>query len=80
MIRGSNAEQMVGRSESDNFESRIYAGSFLKSPRDVENLVVRVIDGTPIYVRDVANVSWAKEDARQLRQLFHRPGLRAGLW
>ena len=63
VIRGSNAEQTVGVSETDNIESRVYAGSFLKSPRDVENLVVRVIDNTPIYVRDVANVSWANEEA-----------------
>ncbi|MGB5639161.1 MAG: efflux RND transporter permease subunit, partial [Sedimenticolaceae bacterium] len=73
VIRGSNDEQMVGRSESDNFESRIYAGSFLKSPRDVENLVVRVIDGTPIYVRDVAVVSWANEDARSYVNYFTGP-------
>ncbi len=73
VIRGSNDEQMVGRSESDNFESRIYAGSFLKSPRDVENLVVRVIDGTPIYVRDVAVVSWATEDARSYVNYFTGP-------
>ena len=73
VIRGSNAEQMVGRSESDNLESRIYAGSFLKSPRDVENLVVRVIDGTPIYVRDVAKVRWANEDARHYVNYFTGP-------
>jgi len=73
VIRGSNAEQMVGRSESDNFESRIYAGSFLKSPQEVENLVVRVIDGTPIYVRDVANVRWANEDARHYVNYFTGP-------
>jgi multidrug efflux pump subunit AcrB len=73
VIRGSNAEQMVGRSESDNFESRVYAGSFLKSPQDVENLVVRVIDGTPIYVRDVANVRWANEDARHYVNYFTGP-------
>jgi len=73
VIRGSNAEKMVGRSESDNLESRIYAGSFLKSPQDVENLVVRVIDGTPIYVRDVAKVRWANEDARHYVNYFTGP-------
>ena len=73
VIRGSNAEQMVGRSESDNLDTRIYAGSFLKSPRDVENLVVRVIDGTPIYVRDVANVSWANEEADNFVNYYTGP-------
>jgi multidrug efflux pump subunit AcrB len=73
VIRGSNAEQMVGRAESDNTASRIYAGSFLRSPRDVENLVVRVVDGTPIYVRDVANVSWANEEAASYVNYYTGP-------
>jgi len=73
VIRNSNAEQVVGRAENDNLDSRIYAGSFLKSPRDVENLVVRVIDGTPIYVRDVANVSWANEEASSFVNYYTGP-------
>jgi multidrug efflux pump subunit AcrB len=73
VIRGSNAEEMVGRAESDNTASRIYAGSFLKSPRDVENLVVRVIDGTPIYVRDVAIVDWANEEASSYVNYYTGP-------
>ena len=73
VIRGSNAEEMVGRAESDNYASRIYAGSFLKSPRDVENLVVRVIDGTPIYVRDVAIVDWANEEAASYVNYYTGP-------
>ena len=73
VIRGSNAEQMVGHAESDNLQSRIYAGSFLKTPRDVENLVVRVIDGTPIYVRDVALVNWANEEASSYVNYYTGP-------
>ena len=73
VIRGSNAEEMVGRAESDNYASRIYAGSFLKSPRDVDNLVVRVIDGTPIYVRDVAIVDWANEEAASYVNYYTGP-------
>jgi multidrug efflux pump subunit AcrB len=63
VIRGSNADQLVGVSEFDNNQARIYAGSFLKTPRDVQNLVVRVVDGTPVYVRDLADVSWANAEA-----------------
>ena len=63
VIRGSNADQLVGVSEFDNNQARIYAGSFLATPRDVQNLVVRVVDGTPVYVRDLADVSWANAEA-----------------
>jgi multidrug efflux pump subunit AcrB len=73
VIRGSNAELEVGLAESDNLASRIYAGAFLKTPRDVENLVVRVISGTPIYVRDVAEVSWANEEASSFVNYYTGP-------
>ena len=73
VIRGSNAEQMVGDAESDNLHARVYAGSFLKSPRDVENLVVRMVDGTPIYVRDVANVAWANEEPNAFVNYYTGP-------
>ena len=51
----------------------LYAGSFLKTPQDVENLVVRVVDDTPIYVRDVANVSWANEEASNFVNYYTGP-------
>ena len=62
-IRNANAERQVGNAESDNLDQRVYAGAFLRSPTDVGNLVVRVQEGTPIYIRDVAEVSYVNEDA-----------------
>ena len=62
-IRNANMERRVGNSEQDNLDLRVYAGAFLASARDVENLVLRVQKGTPIYIRDVADVSYTTEDA-----------------
>ncbi len=62
-IRNANLERRVGNSEQDNLDLRVYAGAFLKTPRDVANLVPRVQKGTPIYIRDVADVSYTTEDA-----------------
>ncbi|MEN8167537.1 MAG: efflux RND transporter permease subunit, partial [Pseudomonadota bacterium] len=63
VIRGANAENLTGRAEQDNRSLRVYAGSFLSSANEVGNLVVGVVDGRPVYVRDVARVSRTIEDA-----------------
>ncbi|MEO1899286.1 MAG: hypothetical protein ABGX68_05810, partial [Methylococcales bacterium] len=40
----------------------VYSGDFFKKVEDIENLVVTVKDGMPIYVRDVADVYYAPEE------------------
>ncbi|WP_369408878.1 efflux RND transporter permease subunit [endosymbiont of Lamellibrachia barhami] len=62
VIRGANAENVVGHAEADNRNLRVYAGSFLRNARDVQNLVVGVNNGKPVYVRDVARVSHTIEE------------------
>ncbi|MBL3589459.1 MAG: efflux RND transporter permease subunit [gamma proteobacterium endosymbiont of Lamellibrachia anaximandri] len=62
VIRGANAENVVGNAEADNRNLRVYAGSFLRNARDVQNLVVGVNNGKPVYVRDVAHVSHTMEE------------------
>ncbi len=73
VIRGANAENAVGRAEADNLNLRLYAGSFLRSATDVENLVVTVRDGKPVYVRDVARVSHTIEDANRYVNYYTGP-------
>ncbi|BAN69563.1 acriflavin resistance protein [endosymbiont of unidentified scaly snail isolate Monju] len=78
-IRHANLERRVGRGEQDNHDFRIYAGAFLRTPQDVQNLVLRVEDGAPVYVRDVAEVSWAPEETRHYVNYFTGPATAASL-
>ncbi len=78
VIRGANAENAVGRAENDNLNLRLYAGAFLRSATDVENLVVTVRDGKPVYVRDVARVSHTIEDANRYVNYYTGPAYGAG--
>ena len=72
-IQAANSERQVGTTESDNLDARVFAGAFLRSPADVGNLVVRVQQGTPIYVRDVATVSYVTEDAKNYVNYYTGP-------
>ncbi|MGB1109809.1 MAG: efflux RND transporter permease subunit, partial [Gammaproteobacteria bacterium] len=73
VIRGANAEDRTGFAESDNQTLNVYAGSFLRSARDVGSLVVAVNDGRPVYVRDVADVVEGLEEPSSYVSYFAGP-------
>ncbi|MGV6826199.1 MAG: efflux RND transporter permease subunit, partial [bacterium] len=78
VIQTANAENAVGDIESDNHNLRVFAGSFLKSVRDVESLIVTVNEGRPVYVRDVADVSYALQEANNYVNYFTGPAYEQG--
>lgn len=73
VIRGANAERTVGEAEYDNRALTVYAGAFLQTTQDVENLVVSVNNGTPVYIRDVADVYYAPEDVSNYVNYYTGP-------
>lgn len=52
----ANASQPAGSLVSDNREVLVQTGTYLESAEDVRRLVVGVIDGKPVFLRDVARV------------------------
>ncbi len=72
-VRTANSELGLGRIESQNSSSKIYSGSFLRSARDVEELVVTINDGSPVYVRDIAKVTYGPSDTKNLVQYYTAP-------
>ena len=65
-IKGFNAEQTVGSTESSGSFAFVETGAFLRSVEDVRKLVVGNHQGKPIYMSDVATVTQGPEDARQM--------------
>jgi multidrug efflux pump len=47
----------------------------IKDPRELESFVVKVRDGVPVYVRDVAAVVYGFEDETTRARLNHRPAV-----
>ncbi len=72
-IRTANSELGLGDIESSNQSSRVYSGSFLKTVSDIEGLVVTIKDGSPVYVRDIAQVSAAPSDTKNVVNYYTSP-------
>ena len=58
----------------DDQEIQVQAGVFLSSPDQIEDLVVGVLHGKPIYLRDVATVTAGPSEPRQYVS-FTKPGV-----
>ncbi len=65
-IRTANGERGVGAMEVGDNTFTLYTGAFLHNARDLESLMVGVSEGAPVYVRDVALVTDATDDASDL--------------
>jgi multidrug efflux pump subunit AcrB len=55
-IRASNLNVTAGEFDQQNRNFSVEAGTFIRDARDLEELVVRVFDGRPVYLKNVATV------------------------
>jgi multidrug efflux pump subunit AcrB len=55
-IQASNASVVAGTFDRNDQDVRVQAGQFIGDARDVQDLVVGVWSGRPVYLRDVADV------------------------
>ncbi len=53
-LEGANARQIAGSFANDNREFQVEAGRFLSRPEELNQIVVGVSQGRPVYLRDVA--------------------------
>jgi multidrug efflux pump subunit AcrB len=65
-IQTANSENKAGYVEAQGRHFTVYTGSFLQTAEDVRRLVVGTHHGSPVYVRDVAQVSQEPEEPKQL--------------
>ncbi|MFM2355854.1 MAG: hypothetical protein RLZZ528_1590 [Pseudomonadota bacterium] len=64
-IEGANRAFAVGTVRQDGAQIGLVAGETLGDPASIANLLVTTRDGRPVYVRDVAEVSFATDTAEQ---------------
>lgn len=75
-IRTANAEVNAGSSESGDTHFTVYSGSFLRKISDLEQLVVGSFNNSPVYLRDVAQVTLGPEDPKQIVSYYTGPAYR----
>jgi multidrug efflux pump subunit AcrB len=63
ILKQANRQFTSGGLTSENRELIIETGAFLQNAEDVGNVVVGVFQGTPIYLRDVADIVDGAEEA-----------------
>lgn len=72
-IRSANKRHSAGSAEVGSSAIKVYTGGFLKHAQDIERLVVGVSKGSPVYVRDVANVIEGPGEAENIVQYYTGP-------
>nr|VFK38081.1 MAG: Multidrug efflux pump subunit AcrB [Candidatus Kentron sp. TC] len=72
-IRGANVESDSGFVEGGGVHANITSGSFFTNAREIERLEIGSRGDVPIYVRDVARVFRAPEDANQIVAYYTGP-------
>ena len=66
IVGSANVSEHTGDIELNGFKMEVYSGDFFKKVEDIENLVITVNEGKPVYVRDVADVYYAPEEANHM--------------
>jgi multidrug efflux pump subunit AcrB len=79
-IRMANSERNTGSVEPDQRVFKVYSGAFLNSAEDVKRLMVAVIDGRPVYVRDIATVTEEPSDANRSVGYYTGQGVKEHGW
>ena len=77
-ISSSNVREHTGDIELNGLKMEVYSGDFFQKVEDIENLVVAVNDGKPVYISDVADVYYAPEEAENMVSYYSGKGNRTG--
>ncbi len=72
-ISSANERKDIGKVETGSMDFQVYTGRFLQHARDIENLIVGVRNGAPVYVRQVAKVIEGGDEARDFVQYYSGP-------
>ena len=72
-VRLANSERTAGEVEPNSKTFKIVTGSFLTSAQDVNRLMVAVVDGRPVYIRDVAKVIEGPSDSTRMVGFYTGP-------
>jgi len=68
----SNVTKPIGHTISKNTELTVQAGRFLTTVEELQDLIVGVHQGKPVYLRDVAKVDRSAEQTKQITRYSNK--------
>jgi multidrug efflux pump subunit AcrB len=72
-IRMANSQRTAGAVEPGNKVVNVVTGAFLETADDINRLMVAVVNGRPVYVRDVAKVTLKPSEANKMVGYYTGP-------
>ncbi|WP_019625446.1 efflux RND transporter permease subunit [Thioalkalivibrio sp. ALJT] len=72
-VQAANVEGTAGHIESGGSSTAVYTGNFFTGASDLEQLLVAVSDGQPVYLSDVANVSYGPGELERFVRHYSGP-------
>ena len=72
-VQQANSERGAGAIESGGRHMSVHTGAFLTSAEDVERLLISVDDGRPVYLRDVAEVTYGPGEVDRFVRHYSGP-------
>ncbi|HXV64860.1 MAG TPA: efflux RND transporter permease subunit [Vicinamibacteria bacterium] len=76
VLRRENLNEPVGPVEEGDFELLLRTQGEFQTVEQIQNIVLTVHDGIPVYVKDVARVEDSHEEIRDVVRVDGRPGIR----
>ena len=77
-IKSSNQQSSTGKYNSGDVEYLVETGNFITTAEDLENLVVGVYNGNPVYLRNVAQIMDGPAEATEYVNFGYGSALLAG--
>ena len=79
LLREENLNRPAGKVEEGNLDLYLRTVGEYRTPEEIGATVVAVRDGTPIYLRDVAEVKAGVEEITTLTRINGEPGIRLAI-
>jgi HAE1 family hydrophobic/amphiphilic exporter-1 len=79
ILRRENQNRPVGPVEEGNYEVLVRSQGEFENVEQIRNVVIASRNGVPIYIKDVAEVTDAYEEIRQIVRVDGRPGIRLAI-
>ncbi len=76
ILRAENQNRPVGPMEEGRYEVLIRSQGEFNNVEEIRNVVVTSRSGTPIYLKDIAEIVDGHEEIRQLVRIDDKPGIR----